>query len=314
MTIKSVVVFVLRTVVTVALLALILHLVGAERLLERLTEANPAFLTVAVAVSVVHVLALVWRWQVVTRLLSGATVAFSHLTLGMGRSMLLAQPLPSTVGGDVVRVVLLAPRLGLATAARSVICDRVLGLVALVVLVAVVLPFFAYRIDHGVAFLAAAATCAAGLAVTGALVVSPPMLAKVPLIGRYTATVGIDLRTVLSNGSNGTLCIALAVSGHLLSVLTLYLLAQAVRAPLAPLACLFIVPPALLISAIPISLGGWGLREGALAAGFSLAGGNVDGVVVASVMFGLLSPIVGAAIELVVPLVLRLSDIRRRRA
>jgi hypothetical protein len=41
--------------------------------------------------------------------------------------------------------------------------------------------------------------------------------------------------------------------------------------PISLMDSLLIVPPAPLISAIPISLGGWGVGEGALAAGFVLA-------------------------------------------
>jgi hypothetical protein len=314
MTIRRAAVTVLRTTATIGLLAIVLHFVGVERVYERLAQASPTLLAFTFAVSVGQVLALVWRWQLVTRLLSGVAVEFSQLTLGMGRSMLLSQPLPSTVGSDVVRIVLLTPRLGVAAAARSVICDRVLGLTALVVLVAVILPFFAYRIDNGIALAVAAATCAAGLAVAGGLVVAPSLLAGAPLFGCYAATLGNDLRSVLAGGGRGALCSALAVSNHLLSVVLTYLLAQAVNAPLPLVACLLIVPPGLLVSAIPISLGGWGLREGALAAGFALVGGDISGAVVVSVMLGLLGPIIGAAIELAVPLVLRLSHLTRRGA
>src|SRR5262249_992715 len=155
-TIRRVVAMVLRTAVTMGLLALVLYIAGAKEVLDRLTDAKPAFLAATVVVSVVQTLSVVWRWQVITRLLSGVGVEFGQLTLGMGRSMLLSVSLPSTVGGDVLRVAVVTPRLGLAMAARSVICDRILGLTSLVVLVAVLLPFFAFRIDSGIAFGAAA--------------------------------------------------------------------------------------------------------------------------------------------------------------
>jgi glycosyltransferase 2 family protein len=313
MTIRRVVAMVLRAIVTIGLLALVMYVASAEQVFDRLAEADPALLAAALVVSIIQTLSLIWRWQVMTQLLSGIKVAFGPLTLGMGRSMLLSVPLPSTVGGDVVRVVLLTSRLGLAMAARSVICDRVLGLASLVVLVAVLLPFFAFRIDSGVAFAAAAATCAAGLVITVGLVATPRLLAKAPLIGRYAATVGSDLHTVLTAGRTGMFCVALAVINHLLSVPVAYLLAQAVNAPVGFVACLLIIPPTLLISTLPISLGGWGVREGALAAGFALVGGNVSGAVVVSVIMGLLGPVVGAAIELVVPVVQRISDPTRRR-
>jgi uncharacterized membrane protein YbhN (UPF0104 family) len=312
MTIRRVAATVLRTVVTIGLLALVLYIAGAEQVLDRLTDAKPALLVAIVVVSVAQTLSLVWRWQVMTRLLSGVSVEFGQLTLAMGRSMLLSVPLPSTVGGDVVRVAVLTPRLGLAMAARSVVCDRILGLASLIVLVAVLLPFFALHIDSGIAFGAAAVTCAAGLVVFAGLVVAPQLLARAPLVGRYAATVAADLRLVLTAGQAGRFCVSLAVINHLLSVPVAYLLAQAVDAPVGFLACLLIVPPTLLVSTLPISLGGWGVREGALAAGFALVGASVGGAVAVSVVMGLLGPLTGAAFELVVPLAQRLSQFARR--
>jgi len=313
MTIRRVVAMVLRAVVTVGLLALVLHIAGVQQVIRRLGQADAVILAAAAVIAVVQLLSLVWRWQVLTRLLSGTVVEFGQLALGIGRSMLLAVPLPSTVGGDVVRIVLLTPRLGLATAARSVVCDRMLGLATLVLLVTALLPFFAYHIDGGLTFVATAALCVAGLAVFAGLAATPQLLAKVPIVGRHAVTVGIDFRTVLTGGRTGALCIFLAVAGHLLIVLLAYFLARAVDSHVALVDCLLIVPPALLVSSIPISLGGWGLREGAMAAGFALVGGNVGGGLAVSVMIGLLGPISGVLIELSVPLLERLSDVTRRR-
>lgn len=314
MTIRRVAAMVMRAVVTIGLLGGVLHIAGAGQVFDRLTDAKPAFLVATAVVSVAQTLSLVWRWQIVTQLLSGISVEFGQLTLGMGRSLLFSVPLPSTVGGDVLRVAVLTPRLGLAMAARSVVCDRILGLASLIVLVAILLPFFAIHIDSGVAFGAAAVTCAAGLAIFTGLVVAPKLLAKAPLIGRYAATVGTDLRTLLTAGPNGAFCVALAVINHLMSVPVAYLLAQAVNAPVGFFACLLIVPPTLLVATLPISLGGWGVREGALAAGFALVGGSVGGAVAVSVVMGLLGPLAGAAFELVVPIAQRLSALARRRA
>ena len=51
---------------------------------------------------------VVWRWQIVIELLGGPAIAVAPLAIALGRSMLIGQPLPSTVGGDVVRVVVLS--------------------------------------------------------------------------------------------------------------------------------------------------------------------------------------------------------------
>ncbi len=48
------------------------------------------------------------------------------------------------------------------------------------------------------------------------------------------------------------------------------------------------VSPALLVTTLPISIAGWGVREGAMVAAFSLVGVPVEGALVLSILFGLL--------------------------
>jgi hypothetical protein len=66
--------------------------------------------------------------------------------------MLIGAPLPSTLGGDIVRVVALSNRAGVAIAVRSVISDRIVGIAALLALTVVMLPFFAQLTGSGPLF------------------------------------------------------------------------------------------------------------------------------------------------------------------
>ncbi|MFN3615200.1 MAG: UPF0104 family protein, partial [Rubrimonas sp.] len=74
----------------------------------------------------------------------------------------------------------------------------------------------------------------------------------------------------------------------------------AVGAPLGP-AALVVVPLTLTAMLIPVSVGGWGLREGAAAAVWPLAGFSAQAGLAASVAFGLLA-LVAALPGLVVAL------------
>jgi hypothetical protein len=55
---------------------------------------------------------------------------------------------------------------------------------------------------------------------------------------------------------------------------------------LSPAAAVFLFPPVLLLSMIPISLAGWGVREGAMVVVFSLAGLQAEASLSLSVLFG----------------------------
>jgi glycosyltransferase 2 family protein len=235
--------------------------------------------------------------------LGGGNVAAAPLALALGRSMLLGQPLPSTVGGDVVRTVILSRHTGMAIAARAVVCDRITALGVLVALVVLTLPLFAWRIGGGPVFLALVAVSLGASAVFLAVVARSDWLSAVPWVGRYAAVLGDDARRMIMSKERGSSVLFLALATHLLGVLLIYELAHAVGSTILLVDCALIVPATLFISAVPISLGGWGVRDGALAAGFVLMGMSSEEGVATSVLFGLTGPLIGLIAVLATPLV-----------
>jgi uncharacterized membrane protein YbhN (UPF0104 family) len=74
---------------------------------------------------------------------------------------------------------------------------------------------------------------------------------------------------------------------HLNITFAVYVLGRALDLDIGWLDCLALVPPVLLASTLPISIGGWGVREGAMIAAFALIGVPSDGALVLSVLTGL---------------------------
>jgi hypothetical protein len=292
-----------RLAVTLAAAWYIFRQVDWVTLLELLARADAVRLALAAVLLAVQLMIMAWRWQIVIELLGGPAVAVAPLVIALGRGMLLGQPLPSTVGGDVVRTVVLSPRVGLALAARSVICDRLLALAMLVALVVVTLPLFAWLVEAGLAFATLAAISIAGLATFVVVLMHPALLSAMPRLGAHWVTLVSDLRCAFTSGTRGFAVLLLALATHIFGIFLIYELARAVATPISLLACLLIVPPTLLVASIPISLGGWGLREGALAAGFVLVGATAEAGVATSILFGLTGPLIGLVTELATPLV-----------
>ena len=68
--------------------------------------------------------------------------------------------------------------------------------------------------------------------------------------------------------------------------MTAWCAAVAIGADVPLLYTVFLVPPVILVTVIPISIAGWGLREGAMVAAFGYAGlAPGDGLIV-SLLFG----------------------------
>ena len=133
-------IFLLKLGLTLGLLAFIFRTVDMSDVWTRLISINPAFLVSALILMVVGYALCGLRWAWVSLGL-GIVVSrrrkINLYFLGMFASLFL----PSTIGGDVIRGILLAKgegRSGIGVAAAaSVILDRVNGLYALLVLLTI---------------------------------------------------------------------------------------------------------------------------------------------------------------------------------
>jgi len=285
-------IFAARWVVTALAFWVVLHSIDLGAVVDLIGRAAPLALGAAGLVVIAQFAILVWRWQLVIHILSGKAVGFGPLALLLGHSFLIGQVLPSSLGGDVARTVLLSRSTGAAAAARSVVWDRLMGFAALALLVVPSVPIIAEMIGSATPFLTLT-ICALGAIAAVALVLAYSLAYGLPWLERHVAAVAGDLRITLRSGKIGLLAMALGIGSSLLAVLLIYLIGSAIGADLPALDCLILVPPALLVSALPISLGGWGVREGALVAAFSLVHADPAAVAATSVLFGLTTPLVG---------------------
>ena len=104
---------------------------------------------------------------------------------------------------------------------------------------------------------------------------------------RFVALLARNARRVFALREGFVAIFASALAVHLLAVLTVWLLARAIAADIPILYCLIFVPPVILISMIPISIAGWGLREGAMVVAFGFVGVPEADALVVSLLFGL---------------------------
>jgi len=285
-----------RWLVTVLALWLVLRSIDIGAVLDLIGRATPLDLGLAGLVVAMQFVLLVWRWQLVIRILHCRVVGLGPLSVFLGHSLLVGQVLPSSVGGDVARTVVLARLTGAVAAARSVVCDRLLGFAGLALLVVPILPIIAARMGGLTPFLTLTIAALGTMTAIALVLAFPSIIDAVPWLRRPLATVAGDMRLTLCSGKVSLVAGAVGLGSNLLGVLLIYILGSAIGADLRVLDCLVLVPPALLASALPISLGGWGVREGALLAAFSLVEADPAGVAATSVMFGLTTPLMGAAV------------------
>jgi GTP cyclohydrolase II len=270
----------LRLAAGVAVLWFLRSRVGAAPFEDGLRAVTWQAVVAAVTLTVLTSVCSAWRWRVVARAL-GADIDLRVATGAYYRSLFLNSVLPGGILGDVHRAITQGRRAGdVAQGMRAVAWERLCGqviqaAVAVVVLLALPSPVRP-ALPYAVAGIAGAAGCAAlVMGVAAGRGRSRP--------ARAARAIAADLRRgLLVPGvwPQLTLASLLVVAGHTAT----FVIAARVAGCTAPLGELIALLMVVQIAAgIPLSVGGWGPREGAAAWAFAAAGlGAANGVTVAT--------------------------------
>ena len=229
-----------------------------------------------------------WAW-IATKL--GAALARGRAIRYSFAAAFFNQTLPSTVGGDAMRVWLLgrADRQW-KRAVYSVFVDRAAGVGFLSVVVAACLPWSLELIvapEGRAAVMLIGFGGVAGLVIGLALgFVTPGERLAAWRLARLLLEIGGSARAALLDGSRGLAIAILSIVIHLLTVVATWCLAHAIAISPDALSLLILIPPVMLISMIPISIGGWGIRESAMMVAFGYAGIESSQALTVSVLLG----------------------------
>lgn len=215
------------------------------------------------------------RWWLLLRA-SGLRLSLAETTRFSWISIFANQFLPASVGGDAVRIVLSRMRgLPIKAVTLTVLFDRGVALLALFVLILLLAPAVGDLIDTRTVTVIAATVCAIGLA--GLLSIG--YLA--PHAGRFVRARGrlafleryiVRIAELSSNRPLMASTLSLSAVVHLLSFAALSTLAYCFSVDVAWLTLLAINSLITLAHILPISVAGWGVREGAAVLFFAQAG------------------------------------------
>jgi len=295
---RGLLLFAIKIAISLALLYVAVHFVNFGVLRERLYRLNYTWIVAALITLGLQLALVSLRWQRIAE--------FGGGRLSAGRAMLytligsfFSQVLPSTVGGDAARIWLLArDARAWKNAIFSVLIDRIAGLIWLAVLVLFCLPWSLVLIANPIGRTALILIGVAGAAAPAGLLVLSLLggtsIARWKAI-HHLADIANTVWTVLTSARTGPVVTVISLAVHLMTVVVLWLCAQAIGSSFTFLNSLLLIPPVILISAVPVSIAGWGVRESAMIAAFTYAGlPESDGLLV-SILFGASSFVIGAA-------------------
>lgn len=258
-------------------------------------RASLVWLCAALAIYLINVLAGVWRWR---RLLEAQDVDVARKAL-LG-SFLVAlffnNFLPSNIGGDVIRIRDTARTAQSKTLATMVVlADRVIGLIALV-LVAALGATFASGLAHGSApiwplwlwagfIVATMASAPAVLAPAGVGRLLQPLTVFHPeWVGDRIDSLIAVLARFRDRPSALAGCFGAAVFVQGTIVAFYVAVAYALHVAIAPWDLAVIVPLSFIVQMVPVSVNGFGVREAAFTFYFTRIGQSNEAALLVSLV------------------------------
>ena len=275
----------LRGLVSIGLVALTAVFIDLQGLGRQLAGLRLVPAIWAAFLSAPQLAITAWRWHFTAGRM-GLELPFVRAWREYYASTLLNLVLPGGVLGDVSRVVRVAEGSNAAKVARCVVLERASGQLALWLTIAIGAVALGWPTMP-----AALGWVAAGL-VLAASVIALAMRSEAVARSRIGAGIRLVVSEVRSSMlSSGAWAVQLAASLVAVALLggMFYLCTIAVGATVDGRQALLIAPLVLAAGALPISVGGWGVREATSAGLFGLMGLDATEGAAASAAFGAVS-------------------------
>ncbi len=287
---------VLKSAVSIGLLAFIFTRIDLNQVFSRIQYLSVPFVVSALLFYTGCQCLSCLRWQVV---LSSASykVPIRYLLSSYFAGMFVSIFLPSSVGGDVYRVYRVTKAINDPEAAfSSVFLERFSGLAAVFILALVGIPPALKIIgswDIILLFFACASVVWGGFLLIASpylLRWSTPWLFKLKLgkIHERLAKIQFIVIQFLKHRQSLMVAVSLSFVIQLSIIFYQYLLAQQLKIPISYLELLVFTPISIVVTLLPISLGGLGIQEGLWAYLFSRIGLTAEQAVLLSLTFTIL--------------------------
>ena len=201
-----------------------------------------------------------------------------------------SQTFISFVGGDAMRIWrMIRAQVPGPIATQAVLLDRLSGFGGVVAVVLVTIPFLVpmlKSVEMEIGLLLIALAVLGGIFSVFVLRRLPERMTEGRVVGALFrfASLGLD---IARSGRGAVYVFGLAVLIQVANVLILYILARGLSINITLTHCFIFMPTVLFLSMLPISVAGWGVREGAMVAALAVIGVPSHQSLALSICFGL---------------------------
>lgn len=283
----------IKLAITLIIFFVIFRSIDVDKFLFVVSKSNGLFLLFALLFQYLSTLLASYRWFLIMKTLKYSQ-DFFFFYRSYFKGTFFNQALPSTIGGDAIRVLdIIKAKGNKKRAFFDVLIDRVIGLFGLVLL-SLIANLFQPDLLPKDLFILLIMLSLGGIFGVFALL----YLSWAPFFKRYKFLklffdLSIRFRIILKNKKRFFTQAALSMFVHLLAVASFYMIAVSISFEADFTVFLSIVPAVLLISIVPVSLAGWGIRESAMIGLFLLVGADVEKVLSISILYGIILILVG---------------------
>lgn len=285
---------ILRILIAVVLTAIVVYAAHPSDVIRATATADLAWLGGSIALVLLDRSLMALRWiDLLVALTPGSRPPFGRVLRIFFVSSFVSNFVPS-VAADMYRAYALARcDVHLAESTASVLMDRVLGVLSMVIVGACALPFAgALGIER--ALVLALAIAFAGCAVAGLMVFSEPVsdvvvqiARRLPIraIERITGALAEAVRRYSRHHVELARVLAMSVAVQAIRVLQAWCLGQALGLQLPLLTYFAVIPVILLVMQVPITINGLGTTQVAFVALLGAAGADAARATALSLLF-----------------------------
>lgn len=277
---------IIKLAITLIIFVLIFRAIDFSGVIEAIGQLDIEYLVLALVIQLLSTLVASYRWFLIMNVLQFGE-KFTFYLKSYFKGAFFNQGLPTTIGGDALRVLDVA-RLGFRKreAFYGVFIDRIVGLLGLLLLNLLANAINPELLGEKIFYLINAIVLLSILAVLIIMSMKKVEALTRYKIGQLLFDLSSRLNTVYRNARDTGIQITLSIIIHLLSILGIFVLGRDIGLEYDLLTYLVIMPPVFLLTLIPISLAGWGVREGAMLGLFMLIGADKTLILTISLVYG----------------------------
>jgi glycosyltransferase 2 family protein len=285
----------LKVAISLGLIVVVFWKIDFATVLEKSRQLSGARILSVVLMFCAQIYVAAWRWWLILR--------HHHLGIRLLTTLRFSligaffnQLLPSSIGGDVARVwYVYRSGHGKRISIITVISDRIYGMLALACLAIISFPILVYY------SVSVKALIAIGVFIMGAssaliavfwLDCLPDWMNRWALI-RHLGALSEATRAVTADKRAIAPLVGLSFLIHAITILATVVLLAAVAPQAQLLLCAALVPVITLMAIVPVSIAGWGVREGVMIYGLGLADVSPEAALIVSILIGLSLAAVG---------------------